>query len=296
VWVQFIIESFYAVILAAIVILFRLFFDKNFKLNKHKMVLAFTILFLLGLYFPFSLHGYQPLCSRPRHFIFLLPPGVIICVNFLNEAWKNKKLMWFFIFASVIMLIICLLDSVEKWYWMIYGLLLIYFIVQKYNPFSFIYKARYLLFGSILWLYMPYRLFFMNSNWFQNMQHISTELKGNYFYFPDHDNMMHWKMLHGFSNKTHSISLENNPFKIFEPYYDKPDTANFEAGWLIVNNAYLQNGKKFLEKINSLTRQNFFANKMRVGDISAYFIDKPEKLFFIKKIVADYSKNWVKNY
>ena len=170
------------------------------------------------------------------------------------------------------------------------------FLIQKYPPFSFIYRARYLLFALILWLYMPYRLFFFSSNWFQNMRSVSTELKGNYFYFPDHDNMMHWKLLHGFKDKVHSVSLEKNPFKIFKPYYENFDTAHFNAGWFIVNSIYIQNGIDFLEKINSLSNENFFTSKTCNGDVCAYFIDTPSKLAFIKKVVADYSKEWVKNY
>jgi hypothetical protein len=297
VWLQFIIESFYPVILAAILIVLRFLIDRSFTLKKDNTILAFIILFVLGLYFPFSLNGgYQPLCERPRHFIFLLPLGALICVNFFNETRKNQRVMWLFIAASSIILLACLLNSGQKWYWMIYGLLLFYFLIQKYPPFSFIYRARYLLFALILWLYMPYRLFFFSSNWFQNMRSVSTELKGNYFYFPDHDNMMHWKLLHGFDNKIHSISLEKNPFKIFKPYYENFDTTDFNPGWFIVNGAYMQNGNAFLEKINSLGNENFFTSKMCNGDICAYFIDTPAKLSFIKKVVADYSKEWVKNY
>ena len=297
VWLQFIVESFYPVILAAILIVLRFVFDRSFTFKKDTMIPAFILLFVLGLYFPFSLNGgYQPLCARPRHFIFLLPLGVPICVNFFNEAGKNKRLLWLFILASCIIFVTCLLTSGQKWYWMIYGLLLFYFIIQKYPPFSFIYKARYILFAFILWLYMPYRLFFFSSSWFQNMQDISTELKGNYFYFPDHDNMMHWKLLHGFDDKIHSISLEKNPLKIFKPYYENFDTTYFNAGWFIVNSAYIQNGNAFLEKINSLNKQGFFTRKICAGGICAYFIDTPAKLSFIKKVVADYSKEWVKNY
>jgi hypothetical protein len=58
----------------------------------------------------------------------------------------------------------------------------------------------------------------------------------------------------------------------------------------------MQNGNAFLEKINSLGNENFFTSKMCNGDICAYFIDTPAKLSFIKKVVADYSKEWVKNY
>jgi hypothetical protein len=297
VWLQFIVESFYPVILAAILLVLRFVSDRSFTLKKDNTILAFIILFILGLYFPFSLNGgYQPLCERPRHFIFLLPLGVPICVNFFNETWKNQRVMWLFIAASFIILLTCFFNSGQKWYWMIYGLLLFYFIIQKYPPFSFIWKLRYLLFAFIVWLYMPYRLFFFTSNWFQNMQNLSTELKGNYFYFPDHDNMMHWQLLHGFDDKIHSISLEKNPFKIFKPYYENSDTAHFNAGWFIVNSAYLQIGNAFLEKINSLSNENFFISKTCSGDICAYFIDTPSKLAFIKEVVADYSKEWVKNY
>lgn len=291
VWVQFIIESFYPVILAALLILLHLLFDKNFRLKKSKIVIVFTILFVLGLYFPFSLHGYQPLCSRPRHFIFLLPPAVIITTNFFKEARKNQWFMWLFIFASAAIFFICLFDSVEKWYWMVYGLLLSFFVIQKLNTFHFSSRSSYVVFSGILALYMPYRLFFMNSNWFQNMQSISKEIKGNYYYFPDHDNMMHWKMLHRFDTSIHTISLEVKPFKSFEPYYEKAGAENFKPGWLIVNYVYNQTGQQFLQKTDSLSRKGFFRKEKCVGSICAYYIDTPGSLNFIKKMEADEDKN-----
>ncbi len=284
VWDGFILECFYPAILAAIVILLRLLFNREFKLRQNQMAISFTILFLLGLYFPFSLQNYQPLCSKSRHFIFLLPPAVIICTSFLNEAWKNKRLMWLFIVASAIILSVCLLNSKEKWYWMIYGFLLLYFVIQKINFPAFIYRIRYIMLASILWLYMPYHLFFSNSNWFANMKTISTELKGNYYYFPDHDNMAHWQMLHGFSKELHCFNLKKNPFKIFKPYYENLDSSVFHPGWFIVNRAYIITGGDFLNKIDLLKKAGYFSKQRCIGDICAFYIDTLEKLAYIKNI------------
>ncbi len=286
VWQEFITESFYPVILAAIMILLRLFFDKRFKLKENQTAISFILLLILGLYFPFSLQGYQPLCFMARHFIFLLPPGVIICVSFLQDAWKNKRLMRLFTVASAIILIVCILSSGEKWYWMLYGLLLFYFIVQKLNVLPFFYRIRFVMLACILWVYMPYHLFFTNSNWFKNMQTASAELKGNYYYFPDHDNMMHWEMLHGFTSSVHCFNLEKDPFKIFKPYYETLDSTAFQPGWLIVNSAYTTGSAEFLNKMSSLKTGNYFAKQVCNGDICAFFIDTPEKLSDIKKIIG----------
>lgn len=282
VWEGFILESFYPVILAAIMILLRMLFDKKFRLKQNQMAIIFVIFFLLGLYFPFSLQDYQPLCSKARHFIFLLPPGIIICVSFLEDAWKDKRLMWLFIVASAIILSVCVLNTMEKWYWMIYGFLLFYFIIQKLHVFTFFYRVRFIMLASVLWVYMPYRLFFINSSWFKNMQTVSAELKGNYYYFPDHDNMMNWQVLHGFNSAVHCFSVEKDPFKIFKPYYENPDTTSFHQGWFIVNKAYIITSAHFLDKIDSLKKDKYFSKQVCAGDICAFFIDTPEQLFYIK--------------
>src|SRR5437867_3827956 len=218
VWTDFIVESFYPVILASVMILLRMIFDKNYNIRKDQQVIYFLILLILGLYFPFSFSSYQPLCFKARHFLFLLPLGVTIITSFLDDAWKNKRVLWLFIITSAILLAVCVVTTGEKWYWMMYGFLFLYFTLQKIlAQNTLLYKLRYIMFAATLWIYMPYHLFFINSNWFKDIQSLAKKLDGNFFYFPEHDNMMHWKLLHGFNGNFHSYNLEKEPFKVFVP-------------------------------------------------------------------------------
>ena len=257
VWRDFIVESFYPVILALVMIFLRILFDKKYSITKDQWATYFIILVILGLYFPFSLSGYQPLCFKARHFLFLLPLGVTISTSFFEDAWNNKRALWLFIIASAILLAVCIISTGEKWYWMMYGFLFIYFIAQKLLPRnSFLYKLRHIMFAAILWIYMPYHLFFINSDWFKNIQSLTKKLDGYFFYFPEHDNMMHWKLLHGFDSSFHSYNLEKEPFKVFAPYYEKLNT--FHAGWFIVNKKYTTRSSEFLNKVDSLKQIRLF--------------------------------------
>jgi hypothetical protein len=286
VWRDFIVESFYPVILASVMIVWRILFDKNYSIRKDPWTICFIILVILGLYFPFSLSGYQPLCFKARHFLFLLPLGVTTSTSFLENAWNNKRILLFFILASAILLAVCIISTGEKWYWMMYGFLFIYFIVQKTSGKNFLlYKLRYIMFAAILWIYMPYHLFFINSDWFKNIQSLTKKLDGYFFYFPEHDNMMHWKLLHGFDSSFHSYNLEKEPFKVFVPYYEKPDS--FHPGWFIVNKKYTTTSPEFLNKVDSLKHIGYFSKQISVGDVSALFISNDSQLSYLKTIIAE---------
>src|SRR3954464_12889861 len=102
-------------------IFLRILFDKKYNITKDQWAAYFIILVILGLYFPFSLSGYQPLCFKARHFLFLLPLGVTISTSFFEDAWNNKRVLWLLIIASAILLAACIISTGEKWYWMMYG-------------------------------------------------------------------------------------------------------------------------------------------------------------------------------
>ncbi len=287
VWTDFIVESFYPVILASVMILLRMIFDKNYNIRNDQWVIYFIILVILGLYFPFSFSSYQPLCFKARHFLFLLPLGVTISTSFLEDAWKNKRVLWLFIITSAILLAVCVVTTGEKWYWMMYGFLFLYFTLQKIlAQNTLLYKLRYIMFAATLWIYMPYHLFFINSNWFKDIQSLAKKLDGNFFYFPEHDNMMHWELLHGFNGNFHSYNLEKEPFKVFVPYYEKLDTVSFNTGWFIVNKVYTERSANFLNKIDSLQQIHYFSKQISIGDMSAFFISNPSQLSYVKTIIV----------
>jgi len=239
---------------------------------------------MLGLYFPFSSRDYQPLCFRARHFIFLYPLAVVIVTQFFEEAFhKNNKLLLYFTGASLLLLILCITSTGEKWYWMTYGFFLCYFIVLIVFRNTFISRLKYPGFAFLLWMYMPYHLFFQNSSWFQDLGELSARLSGKYFYFPEHDNTSHFELLHHFDSSYHIYNIEQHPFKIFDLYYEKQDSI-FHPGWFIVNKAYTLRSSSFVETINELGNKNYFINKKVIGDVSAYYISNSEQFRYIKTI------------
>ena len=169
-----------------------------------------------------------------------------------------------------------------------YALLLAYFLVQDVLPANFLsHKLRYPILSALLWMYMPYHLFFNNSNWFRNMQVLSTKLSGNYFYFPEHDNMMNWKILHGLDKHTHTFNLGTNTFKPSVIYYEQLDTLDFHAGWLIINRKFAKRSDLFLGQIDSLARVNYFSKAMDVGDVDAFFIDRLSQVSDVRKLASN---------
>ncbi|HEX5154372.1 MAG TPA: hypothetical protein VFW07_23150 [Parafilimonas sp.] len=285
VWKEFITTSFYPVILASFMMILKILFDTKYRIRNDRWAICFVILVILSLYFPFSLKGYQPLCFKARHFLFLLPLGVTVSTVFLEDAWYNKRTLSLFIVASTILLAVCITTTGEKWYWMIYGFLFMYFVLQKLLPISsFLYTLRYIMLGSILWIYMPYHLFFFNSNWFKDMQTLTKKPDGYFFYFPEHDNMRHWQLLHRFDSSFHSYNLEKEPFQVFASYYE--DIHTFQPGWFIVNKKYTARSPKFLSRIDSLQHTGYFSKQVVAGDINAFFLSDSSQFQYVKAIIA----------
>jgi hypothetical protein len=97
--------------------------------------------------------------------------------------------------------------------------------------------------------------------------------------------MMHWKLLHGFDSSFHSYNLEKEPFKVFVPYYEKPEV--FHPGWFIVNKKYTTRSPEFLNRVDSLKHMGYFSKQISIEDVSAFFISNPSQLFYLKTIIAE---------
>jgi len=288
VWTNFMSASFYPVIFGSLIILLRLIFDKTYSLKKDRLAMYFVILVLLSLYFPFSLKGYQPLCYKPRHFLFLLPLGVAVTTAVLTAASSEKRLLRLCVITSAVLFVSCVALTKEKWYWMTYAFLLVYFLWRSlFSSNSLFHKVRYPLFACVLWIYMPYRLFFRNSDWFKDMQVLSTKLGGNYFYFPEHDNMMNWKLLHGFGKQIHAFNLGTNTFKPPTLYYEHLDTLSFNTGWLIINRKFATRSDFFLARIDSLAQANYFSKQISRGDVDAFFINRSSQLSYLRSLASN---------
>ena len=134
---------------------------------------------------------------------------------------------------------------------------------------------------------MPYRLFFNNSDWFGNMKSLSTRLDGNYFYFPEHDNMMNLKLLHRFDENMHTFNLGTNTYKPSTIYYERLDSLSFHSGWLIVNRKFAKRSDLFVVAIDSLARANYFSKNVNVADVGAFFTDRKSQLLYVTTLASN---------
>ncbi len=289
VWKLFLVYGFYPVLFAVCIVCYTLFSAGRKALQNNAMQ-YFLLLLVIALYLPFSFSSYQPLCSdSSRHFLFLLPFGVGICAPYLfSDIEQNKTNKWMVI--SIIMLVLCMASTPDKWQWMVWALLIIFFTSYKFIHGTFFTKWRYVAFATILWVCMPYRLFYENSNWFADMRQLNKRLAGSHYYFADHDNMMHWKLLHSFSDTIHCYNMDPTPFNVFRLYYDALDTATFNAGWLLINKKYTERSDNFLHTVDSLQTLHYFNKQIIIGDMQAYYINQTSQLAYIKNIVGNDAK------
>lgn len=285
VWENFITEGFYPVIFAALLVLIKVLKTKKTKIQVNDIEKIFIILLLLGLYFPFSLKGYQPLCFKCRHFIFLLPLATVLCITYIEETVERKHFHSTYIYVSALILFVCVMSTGNKWYWMIYLLLLLFFIFFKIKPTALLHKLKYFILSFILSLFIFYNTVYYKSNWYDHLKSISSKVDGENFYFPDHDNMLHFQLLHGFSKGFSYYDLQKKPYNIYAMYYDKLDSTNFKKGWFIVNKAYTEASPKFHTVSDSLKSNHYFKKQITVGDVDAFYVDSKETLEYLKVVV-----------
>lgn len=285
-WKEFITYGFYPVIFAVAFIVHALLRYKPSSLFKDIYLQYFVILLIAALYFPFSLKGYQPLCGDIRHFLFLLPFGVCAVSGYMvNDIENGKTTKW--IIISFILVLLCVISTPDKWQWMEWCFFIIYFIVVKLIKPQSLSQVKVFILAVVLWLCMPYYLFYRNSNWFADMQKLDKQISGAHYYFADHDNMMHWKLLHGFSDSAHCYNMDASPFKIFQLYYEKVDSTAFYQGWFLVNTKYSERSDVFFNTIDSLQRQNYFIKQLTSGDMKALYIEVPAQLTLVKNLVEN---------
>ena len=283
-WQTFVGQGFYPVVIAAGILITKCFSKGTKFLIYQFYPLAFFILLLIGLYFPFSISPFHPLKSECRQFLFLLPWAAAICTNYLyilfRPTQKNDKLFWIF----PVLLVCCMMSTRNKWEWMIYLLTTILFsfryILEMKRSFS-IYLISSIFFLSVLEI-----IFFNFSPWFSEMQVLEKRIPDNCFYFADHDNMMHYELLRKFDFKKSSFfNLEKDPFFILDNYTSSPNDHPFKPGWLICNRAYTIRSGKFFSEIDSLTSLNLFSRTIKFPHINAYFIEDRKKLNIIQRLV-----------
>lgn len=280
-WINFTIQGYYPVILAALgVLLQRIFYDKRFFKTPGTEGI-FIILLFVSLYFPFNLHRYQPLCSNARQFLALLPFGTIILTNIISDAFSRKGSWPVFAIVSFSALLAVIELTLNKWMWMTYLFLFLSGFGAWIFPFVRL-NIKLLFFFILIWITSLERIFFWNSNWFFDLRSLNQQLSGEYCYFPDHDNFMHWRLFNHFRDDR-AFSIEKAPFWIFRQYY--PPNPSFKKGWFIVNRSYTIRSTEFFVRLDSLSRKGFFLNEKKNGDVSAYQINYPFQLDSLKSIL-----------
>ncbi|MBE7173816.1 MAG: hypothetical protein INR73_24800 [Williamsia sp.] len=283
VWRTFILLGFYPFVLGGISLLLAILTKKNLQWQKDYELTGFSILLLLSLYFPFSWSGYQPLCAAPRHFYFILPLAVVIISTTLYRQREAKKSSLVFALLVLFALLVCIQGTGNKWQWMIYLLIFLYLLTQPFLA-RMAGRYHYLVLSAILFLSILEPLFFRRAQWFKNLQELNGLLHAQYYYFPDHDNMMHWKLLHKYDDRLlNAYNFEKHPYKVYQVYYEKPDSTRFHPGWLIVNRVYTTCSPVFINKVDSLQHTGFFSKSVIRGGVGAYWMERKEQYQYIQE-------------
>ena len=245
------------------------------------------ILLLLGIYFPFSLEGYQPLCAVPRQFLFMVPLAVACITSFLAKEHTIQERTLLVLF-SVLFLGTVITHSGNKWSWMVYGLMLLFFTVHFFISHRFVSLQR-MAFCSILYLSILEPAVFRRNTWFRDMEALQQKLPehSGCYYFPDHDNMMHWKLLHRFNDTTiQYYNLEKNPNISYRVYYQYPDRHTFHPGWFIFNKSYTTCSRMLIRSIDSLGRVGYFSRQLPTEHVNAYWIADKKQFELLSMIVS----------
>lgn len=283
-WERFIISGFYPLILGFIASISVFIEKKKTDLVSINNIWYFLAILILGLYFPFSLKGYQPLCDDPRQFLFLIPFCTIAFSSFINTELFSKDKKIFFSVSLFILLLVCVLTTLNKWQWMIYSFMLIASFIFFFVQFSA--KKMFFSLSIILFFSAFERLFFLQNTWFQQMKTVNNIVKANHYYFINQDDMMHWKLLHNFNEENIQYhSLQNNVFKIFQLYHDTLDKTKFQPGWLILNKKLNSTPKELIRNINSSEYCQYYSKKIGEKDIYALLLSKPEQLKLIQALM-----------
>jgi hypothetical protein len=284
IWQRFIVLGFYPCILGLVVLSVKFIKNKNLRGPENQDFVLFALLLGIGTYFPFSLTGYQPLCATPRQFMFIVPLAAAVITRFLADDAPTEQNKRWLVISFFLVLLACMCSTQNKWQWMIYTLFFIVFCSQllfRLPP-----RIHFIFLPLVLFASNFETLFFKNTRWFKDMVQLNSSIKSDYYYFPDHDNMMHWELLNQFNDTTtHYYDLDVNTYKVFREYYQTPDTLNFKKGWFIVNRQYTSRPGAFIYRVDSLQRAGFFSDCKTIGNIGAFLLDNAKQYHYIKCIV-----------
>jgi hypothetical protein len=219
--------------------------------------ITFISLFILALYFPFSIAPYIPLCHDMRQFFFLFSFAVIIYLAHLQDVMmvqkelKKNNITGSIVFVSVI-LISLFFTPYNKWGIFCNGLLSLIFIINIFSNKKLNHLFLFLAMPFILWLSTSYTIFKKQHEGYRELKRIQSELKqaknshSNIYYFLTNDTKTHFALINQFDTSKRFVNLDSvqNGFKPFIGYQLK-NAANspviFRQGWLIVSENYFEN-------------------------------------------------------
>jgi hypothetical protein len=284
-WQTFLVEGFYPVLLATAICIIQ-WINRGSKFIKSNFyIVVFLLLLSLGLYFPFSFHQYFPLRAEGRYVLFLLPWAVMISSEYICSYISDIRDKYILFWVSLSMIAGCMLSTGNKWQWMIFLLITVFFLFvnrfKKHLPFVMAVLC------TIFWLSLLEPVYLRKPRWFTEMRQMSKDLPEGCFYFPDQDNMMHWKLLHRFDNQKNTFfNLARDPDPFTKYYIQKMSGNPFKPGWFIVNSAYTVRSEKFFYTMDSLKNTRAFNKIKQSPHLEAYFIENQEKLNLIQTIVS----------
>jgi len=283
VWQAFFVQGFYPAIIAFAILIVQLFQKRKLFQKAHFDTIAFIVLLMLGLYFPFSLMQYKPVCAESRHFLFLLPWAVVVVMKFLYpkilSSQKKYTMFWIFVF----LLIASVFSTYNKWQWMIYLLLTVIFL---FEPLMKNGSALFsICFSLIMWLSLTENFFLRNNSWWKEMQTLNNMLPVGNFYFADDDNLMHWELLRKFNLTDNTVfNLKSNPIKAFAYYYPKLEDHSFKPGWFILNKYYTVLPQKFSQSLDSLKGIKLFSRTIQFPHVEGLYIENVKQLNIIRNL------------
>ncbi|RZK45688.1 MAG: hypothetical protein EOO94_03935 [Pedobacter sp.] len=108
---------------------------------------------------------------------------------------------------------------------------------------------------------------------------LKNRLDSKTYYFIDHDNMMHWKLLNAFDQRTiQYYNLDPLVYKAYKQYYSYPDPEYFAPGWLIVNKTTPVRDEAFYNAFTKIASPVPVTVRISNHEVEAYYINSPAQL------------------
>lgn len=290
IWLNLLTAGFYPVVFGMGLLFTQIFKKYRSATGNNYLGIAFLLLLIISYFFQLLFVNDNPLTPEPRQFLFLLP----IALAYLSPTMENiltSRGSVHVLILSLLLMLICMLNTSNKWQWMVYTLmfllLLAKYLIKNLTPTIFA-----LCFIFTLWVSVLEPLYLSRPEWLSDLSRLSKKLNSKSYYFPERDNMAHWSLLHQFDNtKGQTFNLDTNVMYLLKQYDTDLTEENFTPGWLIVNEDYSKRSKPFFNTMDSLNQSGYFSKKDKQGNILAYYINHYVQIGVIRAAVLKDLKN-----